>query len=124
MCQTREAVSLEPLFTNNDIGLRNDASVEHVMKVFLNIGEAMASRWIEMPRGILVLQSVPDSPASGAIYLYDREHHAFYYVLFGQRHDDTLTTAEFERLVTEYDLVSCAANPAILWATISAPAAA
>ena len=46
-------------------------------KAFLNVGEALAARWIEMPRGILLLQSVPDQPASGAIYLYDRERRIF-----------------------------------------------
>ena len=73
MDKSRGAVSFTPLFTTDDIGLRKDACVEHVVKVFLNVGEAMAARWIEMPRGILLLQTVPDQPASGAIYLYDRE---------------------------------------------------
>jgi hypothetical protein len=67
MHQSRGAVSFTPLFTTDDIGLRKDASVEHVVKVFLVVGEAMAARWIEMPRGILLLQAVPDQPASGAI---------------------------------------------------------
>jgi hypothetical protein len=101
----------QPLFTTADIGLRQDASVEHVVKAFLNIGEALASRWIEMPRGILLLQSVPDEQASGAIYLYDRERHIFYFVSFLEGRDDTLTAAEFDQLVSEYDLVSQTANP-------------
>jgi hypothetical protein len=73
MSQSRGTLRFEPLFTAEDIGLRKGASVEHVMKVFVTIGEAMASRWIEMPRGVLLLQTVPRDPASGAIYLYDRE---------------------------------------------------
>lgn len=84
------------------------------MKAFLNIGEALASRWIEMPRGILLLQSVPDNPASGAIYLYDRERHIFYFVSFEEGRDDTLTATDFDRLVVEYDLVSRTANPSFL----------
>jgi hypothetical protein len=67
-----------------------------------------------MPRGILLLQSVPDQPASGAIYLYDRERHIFYFVSFLEGRDDALTTAEFDQLVGEYDLVSRAANPTFL----------
>ena len=114
MHQSRGAVSFTPLFTTDDIGLRKDASVEHVVKVFLNVGEAMAARWIEMPRGILLLQAVPDQPASGAIYLYDRERHIFFFVDFVDGRDDTLTTAEFDQLVVEYDLVSWTANPAFL----------
>lgn len=114
MHRSRGAVSFTPLFTTDDIGLRKDASVEHVVKVFLNVGEAMAARWIEMPRGILLLQAVPDQPASGAIYLYDRERHIFFFVDFVNGRDDTLTAAEFDELVAEYDLVSWTANPAFL----------
>ena len=118
MQQSRGAVSFTPLFTTDDIGLRKDASVEHVVKVFLNVGEAMAARWIEMPRGILLLQAVPDQPASGAIYLYDRERHIFFFVDFVDGRDDTLTATEFDELVTEYDLVSWTANPAFLPASV------
>jgi hypothetical protein len=102
------------LFTTADIGLRPEASVEHVVKVFLNVGEALAARWIEMPRGILLLQSVPDEPASGAIYLYDRERRIFYFVSFLDGRDDAFTGTEFDDLVVEYDLVSRAANPSLL----------
>ena len=114
MLQSRGAIRFEPLFTTADIGLRQDASVEHVVKAFLNVGEALASRWIEMPRGILLLQTVPDEPASGAIYLYDRERHIFYFVSFLDGQDDALTVTEFDQLVVEYDLVSRAANPSFL----------
>src|SRR6201997_4470013 len=111
--QSRGAIRFEPLFTTADIGLRPEASVEHVVKAFLNVGEALAARWIEMPRGALLLQSVPDEPASGAIYLYDRERHIFYFVSFLDGRDDALTVTEFDQLVLEYDLVSRAANPAV-----------
>jgi len=114
MDKSRGAVSFTPLFTTDEIGLRKDASVEHVVKVFLNVGEAIAARWIEMPRGILLLQAVPDETASGAIYLYDRERHIFFFVDFVDGRDDTLTAAEFDQLVAEYDLVSWTANPSFL----------
>jgi len=32
----------------------------------------IAERWIEMPKGILLLESIPGRDGSGAIYLYDR----------------------------------------------------
>lgn len=114
MSQSRGAIRFDPLFTTADIGLRQDAGVEHVMKAFLNVGEGLASRWIEMPRGILLLQTVPDEPASGAIYLYDRERHIFYFVSFLGGADDALTVTEFDQLVAEYDLVFRAANPQLL----------
>jgi hypothetical protein len=114
MYQSRGAVSFMPLFTTDAIGLHKDASVEHVVKVFLSVGEAVATRWIEMPRGILLLQTVPDQPASGGIYLYDRESHIFFFVEFVDGRDDSLTAEEFDQLVAEYDLVSWTANPSFL----------
>ena len=119
MYQSRGEVSFTPLFTTHDIGLRKDASVEHVVKVFLTVGEAIATRWIELPRGILLLQTVPDQAASGAIYLYDRERQIFFFVDFVSGRNDALTAIEFDQLVAEYDLVSWTANPAQLPATIS-----
>ena len=121
MDQSRGAMSFTPLFTTDDIGLRKDAGVEHVVKAFLTVGEAMAARWIEMPRGILLLQTVPDKDASGAIYLYDRERHVFFFVDFFNGRNDSLTTAEFDQLVAEYDLVSWTANPELLPTTNSTP---
>jgi hypothetical protein len=113
MSQSRGAVSFEPLFTTEEIGLRKEANVEHVMKVFITLGEGQASRWIEMPKGVLLLQTVPDEPASGAIYLYDRELQVFYFVVFDLGRDDSLTAAEFDELVMEYNLVSWTAHPAL-----------
>ena len=121
MSQSRGPARFHPLFTTDDVGLRKDASVEHVVKVFLNIGEAVAARWIEMPRGILLLQSVPDQPASGAVYLYDRERRLFFFVDFAEGRDDALTAAEFDQLVAEYDLVWWTANPELLCASATKP---
>lgn len=118
MNESRGAVSFTPLFTTGDIGLPRDASVEHVVKVFLTVGEALAARWIQMPRGVLLLQSVPDQDASGAIYLYDRERHIFFFIDFVNGRNDTLTAAEFDQLVAEYDLVSWTANPHLLPANL------
>lgn len=119
MSRSRGAIRFDPLFTTADIGLRQDAGVEHVVKAFLNVGEGLASRWIEMPRGILLLQTVPDEPASGAIYLYDRERHLFYFVSFLDGQDDRLTVPEFDQLVAEYDLVFRAGNPQLLSPSLS-----
>jgi hypothetical protein len=119
MYQSRGAVSFAPLFTTDEIGLRKDASVEHVVKVFLSVGEAIAARWIEMPRGILLLQTVPDQVASGAIYLYDRERRIFFFVDFVSGRNDALTATEFDHLVAEYDLISWTANPELLTTTVS-----
>lgn len=114
MFKSRGPIRFSLLFTTDDIGLSSNASVEHIIKAFLNTGEAIAARWIEMPKGILLLQAVPGRPASGAIYLYDRERRTFFFVDFVDGRDDNLTAPEFDRLVAEYDLISWAANPRLL----------
>lgn len=114
MSESRGRVRFAHLFTTEDIGLPSNASIEHIIKVFLNVGEAVAARWIEMPKGVLLLQTIPDQYASGAIYLYDRERHIFFFMDFVDGRDDSLTAQDFDQLVTEYDLISWAANPALL----------
>jgi hypothetical protein len=114
MSQSRGEMRFEPLFTVEDIGLRKEVGVDHAIKVFLTIGEAVAARWIEMPRGVLLLQSVPDDPASGAIYVYDRERQVFYFVCFSGGCDDRLSVRDFEELTVEYNLISWAANAGLL----------
>lgn len=64
-----------------------------------------------MPKGILLLQAVPDQPASGAIYLYHRERRVFFFLDFTEGRDDVFTPEEFDDLVKEYDLISWTANP-------------
>ena len=118
MTQSRGPLNITQLFTITDIGLRDGAGAPHVVKVFMHVGEAVVARWIEMPRGILLLQTVPDRPDSGAIYLYDRQRQLFFFVAFAEGRDDSLTTADFDQLVTEYDLISLAANPGTLGATV------
>lgn len=40
--------------------------IERVIQVFLNVGEAAAARWIQMPKGILLLQMIPGDPNIGS----------------------------------------------------------
>jgi hypothetical protein len=112
MLLSKGEISFQPLFTSGDIGVRDGATVEQVVTSFLWIGEAIAERWIEMPKGILLLQSIPGRDGSGAIYLYDRDRQVFFFVNFADGRDDSFTAVEFDALVNEYDLVSFAARPA------------
>jgi hypothetical protein len=105
MSYSRGHLSFEPLFTTEELGLPEHANIAHVVKVFLTIGDGVAARWIEMPKCVLLLQSVAGIPESGAIYLYDRERHQFYFAVFEQGREDALTTTEFEQLLAEYDLL-------------------
>jgi hypothetical protein len=110
MHYSRGRLRFEPLFTTEELGLPAHANIAHVVKVFLAIGEGVAARWIEMPKCVLLLQTVAGILESGAIYLYDRERHQFYLAVFEQGREDALTTTEFEQLVAEYDLLGYIEN--------------
>jgi hypothetical protein len=96
------------------MGLGNpEPHVDRVIKAFLGIGEAVAARWIQMPKAILLLQMAPENPASGAIYVYDRLRQDFYMLSF-EGAEDTLTLEDFAQLLPEYNLLRYAEQPGLL----------
>ncbi len=114
MNASRGELHFHRLFNLRELGLGNsEPHVGRVIREFLKIGEAVAGRWIEMPHGVLLLQMVPGSPSSGAIYLYDRKQQVFYMLGFDGP-DDNLTIQEFEQLVSEYGLLRFAEKPSLL----------
>ena len=62
-------------------GDRAAASIQQTVSTFLEVGEAIATRWIQTPKGVLLLQMVPDNTASGAIYVFDRQRSDWYIAL-------------------------------------------
>jgi hypothetical protein len=102
------------LFGVKDLGLGNpEPHVDRIIREFLTIGDAVAARWIQMPKAILLLQMAPENPASGAIYVYDRLRQDFYMLSF-EGAEDTLTLEDFSLLLSEYDLLRYAEQPALL----------
>jgi hypothetical protein len=108
---SRGSISFHRLFATRDLGVRSsEGHVERVIEIFLSIGEAVAARWIQMPKGILLLQMVPTDRASEAIYLYDRVGEDFYLLSF-EAADDRLTVQDFGQLFEEYNLLQYAQRP-------------
>jgi len=111
---SRGSITPHRLFSVKDLGLGNpEPHVDLVINEFLTIGDAVAARWIQMPKAILLLQMAPENPASGAIYVYDRLRQEFYLLSFEGAEDD-LTVDEFSQLLPEYDLLRYAEQPALL----------
>jgi hypothetical protein len=111
---SRGTITPHRLFGVRDLGLGNpEPHVDLVIKAFLGIGEAVAARWIQMPKAILLLQMAPENPASGAIYVYDRLRQDFYMLSF-EGAEDTLTLEDFSQLLPEYDLLRYAEQPGLL----------
>ena len=111
---SRGSITPHRLFSVKDLALGNpEPHVDRVIKEFLAIGDAVAARWIQMPKAILLLQMAPENPASGAIYVYDRLRQDFYLLSFEGAEDD-LTVDEFSQLLPEYNLLRYAEQPALL----------
>jgi hypothetical protein len=54
---SRGNINAHRLFSVRELGLGNpEPHVERVIQAFLQIGEAVAARWIQMPNGILLLR--------------------------------------------------------------------
>lgn len=106
------------------MGIGNpEPHVDRIIKLFLTIGEAVAARWIQMPKAILLLQMAPENPASGAIYVYDRLRQNFYMLSF-EGADDNLTLEEFSQLLPEYNLLRYTEQPELLQGNLQRTAAA
>jgi hypothetical protein len=111
---SRGSIKAHRLFSVRELGLGDpEPYVDRLIKTFLGIGEAVATRWIQMPKAILILQSVPENPASGAIYVYDRLRQEFFMLSFDGP-EDNLTLDEFLELLPEYNLLRFAEEPGLL----------
>lgn len=92
---------------------RAASSVEQSVAAFLEIGEAIATRWIQTSRGVLLLQMVPDDAASGAIYVFDRDHDQWYLLSF-EECEDRFTSEKFDQAFSDYDLLRLIKQPSLL----------
>lgn len=88
MSLSRGNMSIHCLFQAEEIGVSKEPNLDRLVKVFLQISEGIAAQWIQMPKGLLLLVMVPDNPASGAIYIYDRVGQQFFGFLRGSRRHD------------------------------------
>jgi hypothetical protein len=71
-------------------------TIQQTVQAFLELGEAVATRWIQTRKGVMLLQMVPDNNASGAIYVFDRQRDDWYMLSFEGCEDRF--TSELNRL--------------------------
>lgn len=103
--RSRGKMSLRHLFGIKELGFRDpESNLDELIRKFVSIGEAVAARWIQMPKVVLVFQVVAGDPASGAIYLYERRAQSFYMLTF-EGPEDNLSLSDFDELLTEYELL-------------------
>jgi len=92
---------------------RAASSIDQTVAAFLEIGEAIATRWIQTAKGVLLLQMVPGDDASGAIYVLDRRHDQWYMLSF-EECEDQFTSEKFDRAFSEYDLFRLVEQPSLV----------
>jgi hypothetical protein len=121
MKRSRGGVRVAHLFNANELGiLVPEPHPNRAIQIFLDVaspadGRAIAPRVTQMPKAVLLLQSVEGVPACGAIYLYVRDTGDFYMIEFDAGDNDNLTTREYEELVREYELIEYAACPDLIY---------
>jgi hypothetical protein len=88
-------------------------SIDQDVQAFLELGEAIAARWIQTPKGVMLLQMVPGDVASGAIYILDRLRKIWYMLSFEACECD-FTSEKFDRAFSEYKLFTYVDQPGLL----------
>ena len=111
-------ISASPLWSS---GLPQTRTVREVVSTFLKISEGVALRWYDTRKGIMLLVNAPYQPASGAIYLYDRQRDMWYMLNF-ESIDCTFTVELFEQAYKEYKLLNYVIQPGLLLNLVEAPA--
>jgi hypothetical protein len=88
-------------------------SVDQDVQAFLQLGEAIATRWIQTQKGVMLLQMVPGDITSGAIYVLDRIRQVWYMLSF-EACECEFTKEKFDRAYCEYKLFHYVDQPGLL----------
>ncbi len=103
-------------------GLPSTRTPRQVVASFLKAAEGVAHRWIDTRKGVLLLQMAPYQPASGEIYIYDRQRDMWYLLEF----EVPVTGFDvelFEYVYREYKLLSYVEQPGLLQGLLDRPQA-
>lgn len=111
MFHSEQAIEAQAVLTLADLGLDVRVGIDKAVFAFLDRSEAIASRWVQLPTGVLLFVTVPDDPRSGAIYLFDRRKGVFYLLDFDGEPNGQLTGEDYERLVRGHRLLALVRRP-------------
>jgi len=93
-------------------------SLQQTVDEFLALGEAIATRWIQTTKGLMLLQMAPGNPSSGAVYIFDRQREVWYMLSF-EGCEDRFTSKRFDRVFCEYKLFNYVDQPGLLLSRIN-----
>jgi hypothetical protein len=94
-------------------GLPSTRTRRQVVASFLKAAEGVAHRWIDTRKGTLLLQMAPYQPASGEIYIYDRQRDMWYMLDFEDARE-SFSVESFEQVYREYKLLAYVEQPGLL----------
>jgi hypothetical protein len=103
-------MSVSELFRS---GLPSPRTRRQVVASFLKAAEGVAHRWIDTRKGTLLLQMAPYQPASGEIYIYDRQRDMWYLLEF-EVPLSGFNVELFEHVYREYKLLAYVEQPGLL----------
>lgn len=95
---------------------RAGSPVHAIVDTFLkdgDVGEHVAARWVETPKGVMILQMMKSDPECGGIFVFDRQGGQWYLLDF-ERFDLPLTPSSFDRIFREYNLFAYLDQPGLL----------
>lgn len=118
----QKKVLIERSVSLDDIGVQEPIGTDKAIFAFLHWAEAVATRWIQMPAGVLLCVAVPGDSESGACYLYVRREGVFHCLDLPGADNGQLSSEQFDQLVRQFRLTDLARRPRKLYAT-SAPKA-
>lgn len=112
----QQKILIERSISLHDIGVQEPIGTEKAILAFLQWAEAVATRWIQMPAGVLLCVAVPGNPKSGACYLYVRREGLFHCLDLPGADNGLLSSEQFDRLVRQFRLTDLARRPRKLYA--------
>ena len=98
---------------------KTEPHVQHVIGEFLTSRSMTTVRWIQMPKGVLILATLLNDRECGAIFVYDREKQEFHQLSFAGC-STPLCVEELWSLSVAYKLIRYAEKPALLKARVRA----
>jgi len=106
-------MNTEPLLRLNDA-----TSLEAAVGALLKLTEnTRVARWVQFPSAVLLFLVVPNDPASGAFYVFERRTSTWIWVDFEDQAYGGYNVADFDTLVRDCRFLRLVEQPALLRCT-------
>jgi hypothetical protein len=103
-------MNTEPLLRLND-AISLEAAVGALLKLTEN---TRVARWVQFPSAVLLFLVVPNDPASGAFYVFERRTRTWIWVDFEDQAYGGYNVADFDTLVRDCRFLRLVEQPALL----------